>query len=138
VTEALVHVADRAVTWSETADRLKHRLDLVRWIVFGLSIAGALAAAIASQLSSGGPTTSIHSIFAAIGTVFLATGTFVSSRFLRENDLQAWVRARAAAEALKREAFKYAARAKPYDDAARANQNLIAEREKIENNVDDR
>jgi hypothetical protein len=137
VSEALVHVADRAVTWSETADRLKHRLDLVRWIVFGLSIAGALAAAIASQLSSGGSTTSIHSVFAAIGTVFLAAGTFVSSRFLRDNDLRAWVRARAAAEALKREAFKYAVRAKPYDDVERADQSLVAEREKIENDVDD-
>jgi SMODS and SLOG-associating 2TM effector domain 1/Protein of unknown function (DUF4231) len=137
VSETLVHVADRAVTWPETADRLKHRLDLIRWIVFGLSIAGAPAGAIASQLSSGGSTTSIHSVFAAIGTVFLATGTFVSSRFLRDNDLRAWVRARAAAEALKREAFKYAVRAKPYDDAVRADQSLIAEREKIENNVED-
>jgi hypothetical protein len=137
VSEPLVHVADRAVTWSETADWLKRRLDRARWLVFALSIAGALAAALASQISTDGATVSIHSIFAAIGTVLLATGTFVSSRFLRDNDLQAWVRARAASEALKREAFKYAAQAKPYHDAATADQALFAERSKIENNVDD-
>ena len=137
MTEALLHVADRAVTWSETADRLKHRLDWVRWLVFALSISGALAAALASQMSTAGSTVSAHSIFAAIGTVLLATGTFVSSRFLRDNDLQAWVRARAASEALKREAFKYAAHAKPYDDTATADQFLVAERSKIEASVDD-
>jgi SMODS and SLOG-associating 2TM effector domain 1/Protein of unknown function (DUF4231) len=136
VTEALLHVADRAVTWSETADRLKLRLDRVRWLVFASSISGALAAALASQISTAGSTVSTHSIFAAIGTVLLATSTFVSSRFLRDNDLQAWVRARAASEALKREAFRYAAHAKPYDHAATADQILITERSKIEDGVD--
>jgi hypothetical protein len=137
VTEALLHLANRAVTWSETADRLKRRLDRVRWSVFALSISGALAAALASQISTGESLVSTHSIFAAMGTVLLATGTFVSSRFLRDNDLQAWVRARAASEALKREAFRYATRAKPYDDTANADQILIAERSQIEDSVDD-
>ena len=137
MTEALPHLANRAVTWSETADRLKRRLDWVRWLVFAMSISGALAAALASQISMGASFVSTHSIFAAIGTVFLATGTFLSSRFLRHNDLQAWARARAASEALKREAFRYAAHAKPYDDTAKADQILIAERSKIEDSVDD-
>ena len=135
--ETLRHVADRAVTWSETADRLKRRLDRARWLVFALSISGALAAALASQISMHGSAISTHSIFAAIGTVLLATGTFVSSRFLRDNDLQAWVRARAASEALKREAFRYAAHAKPYDHSVTADQILNAERSKIEGGVDD-
>jgi hypothetical protein len=137
VAETLRHVADRAVTWSETADRLKRRLDRARWLVFALSISGALAAALASQISMHASTVSTHSIFAAIGTVLLATGTFVSSRFLRDNDLQAWVRARAASEALKREAFRYAAHAKPYDHSVTADQILNAERSKIERGVDD-
>jgi hypothetical protein len=43
-------VAKRAASWSETADQLKTQLDLVRWIVFALTIVGALAAALASQI----------------------------------------------------------------------------------------
>jgi hypothetical protein len=50
VSAELEHVAMRAATWSETANHLKARLEFVRWLVFGLSIAGALAAAIASQI----------------------------------------------------------------------------------------
>jgi hypothetical protein len=137
VTEALLHVADRAVTWSETADRLKRRLDQARWLAFALSISGALAAALASQISAGESTVSTHSIFAATGAVLLAIGMFVSSRFLRDNDLQAWVRARAASEALKREAFRYASHAAPYNHTATADRILTAERSKIEAGVDD-
>ena len=104
-------VARRAATWSETANQLKTRLDLVRWIVFALSIAGALAAAIASQIPpepAAHPSMVIkfHPVFATLGAVLLAAATFLSARLLREADTQAWVRARAASEALQREAFK--------------------------------
>ena len=127
----------RAATWSETANHLKARLDFVRWLVFGLSIAGALAAAIASQIpvdpNSGVPA---HAIFTALGTVLLAAVAFISNRLLRDTEVQAWVRARAASEALKREAFKYATQAHPYDSAT-ADQALKAERDKIEKDLDD-
>jgi hypothetical protein len=49
--------------------------------------------------------------------------------------IAAWVQARAAAEALKREAFKYAARAAPYDDDATRRTVLAEERRRIEDSV---
>jgi hypothetical protein len=63
-------VAKRAESWSETANQLKARLDLVRWIVFVLSIAGALAAAIASQILPEAGAAS-HALFATLGAVLL-------------------------------------------------------------------
>ena len=51
--------------------------------------------------------------------------------------MSGWVRARAAAEALKREAFKFAASAAPYDDAGNAEARLGKERSAIEASVDD-
>lgn len=133
----LERVAIRAATWSETANQLKARLDFVRWLVFGLSISGALAAAIASQIPVQ-PNSGItaHAVFTALGTVFLAAVAFTSNRLLRDTEVQAWVRARAASEALKREAFKYATQARPYD-AGSTDQTLKAEREKIEKDLDD-
>ena len=134
-------VAKRAATWSETADHLKTRLDLVRWIVFALSIAGAFTAAIASQIlpEAGAATSALprsHTLFATLGAVLLAGATFLSGRLLRDTETQAWVRARAAAEALKREAFKSATKAQPYDTST-ADELLKKEREKIEGQLTD-
>jgi hypothetical protein len=128
-------VAKRAATWSETANQLKTRFDLVRWIVFALSIAGALAAAIASQIlpEAGAATSALprsHTLFATLGAVLLAGATFLSSRLLRDTEVQGWVRARAASEALKREAFRSATKAQPYDTPT-ADELLKKEREKI-------
>ena len=129
-------VAKHAAAWSETANQLKKRLDLVRWIVFCLSIAGALVAAIASQIvpeagAAAGQLPKSHTVFATLGAVLLAAVTFLSGRLLRDAQVQAWVRARAASEALKREAFKFAARANPYD-GPNADELLKMERERIE------
>ena|SRR5262245_26274762 len=134
-------VAKRAESWSETANQLKARLDLVRWIVFALSIAGALAAAIASQIlpEAGAATSALprsHTVFATFGAVLLAGATFLSSRLLRDTEVQAWARARAAAEALKREAFRSATKAQPYDTST-ADELLKKEREKIEGQLTD-
>jgi hypothetical protein len=130
-------VAKRQATWSQAANVLKKRIDTVRWLVFALAIIGALLAAIASQT----PNTSdalmnLHGFLTAIGTVLLAAGTFVSARLLKETEIQGWVRMRAASEALKREAYKYAAGARPYDDA-QADQNLDRARANIEKDLDD-
>jgi SMODS and SLOG-associating 2TM effector domain 1/Protein of unknown function (DUF4231) len=128
-------VAKRAESWSETANQLKARLDLVRWTVFVLSIGGALAAAIASQILPEAGATS-HALFATLGAVLLMGATFLSGRLLRDTDVQAWARARAAAEALKREAFRSATKAQPYDTST-ADELLKKEREKIEGQLTD-
>lgn len=126
----LDYAANRAVGWSVTADGLKQRQESARKWVLGLSIAGALLAAIASQMHGEG----WHKLFAAAGAMSLALGTFLTARFLGQGKTQAWVRARAASEALKREAFKFAARATPYDsaDAEKAGELLKGECRKIE------
>jgi conflict system pore-forming effector with SLATT domain/uncharacterized protein DUF4231 len=130
-------VAKRAATWSQSANRLKKRIDFVRWLVFALAIIGALLAAVASQTQETQEAQALHGALTAFGTVLLAAGTFISARLLKDTELAAWVRMRAAAEALKREAFKYAAGARPYDDGAHADQVLDRGREDIEKDLDD-
>lgn len=134
----LDNVAQRAVTWSVTADRVKSRFEKVRWLVFGLSIAGALAAALASQIPGDASGSSKgHLYMAILGATLLAVATFFSKRLLGDSEPRAWVRARAASEALKREAFKFSVNAEPYNDSATAENLLNTERAKIENDVDD-
>ena len=72
------------------------------------------------------------------GAVLLAAGTFLTRRLMGQENILAWARARAAAEALKREGYKCAAKAAPYegDDAVRL-ARLNEEREKIEEAVDE-
>lgn len=135
----LDRVADRAAGWSATADSLKSRLESARWAVFGLSIAGALLAAVASQMPESGASlpARAHVWVALSAALLLAIGTFVSQRLLARGTTQDWVRARAASEALKREAFRFAAGAAPYDEPATAAALLEAERDRIEKDLDD-
>jgi hypothetical protein len=125
--------AMRQASWSITANKLKARLDRVRWAVFGLSIAGAILATIASQLAGGGVRTAI----AITSAVALAVSTFLTARLANVSHVGGWVRARAAAEALKREVFKFAASAAPYDEVVTAEEKLKRERDAIETGVDD-
>jgi hypothetical protein len=136
-------VVDRQAQWSESANQLKSTIDRARRAAFFLSILGALAAALASQMLppgtnevlAGSPRTWV----AVLGVVCLAAATFFSSRLLGAEHVTGGVRARAIAERLKREAFKFAAAAAPYDDADRDKAAVLleAEREKIENDGDD-
>ena len=129
---ALAETADRQTLWSTTASKLKRRVEIARWLTFAFSILGALLAAIASQLHE-----PPRLYFAIAGAVLLAIVSFVTSRLLGSTQITSWLRARTASEALKREAYKYAASAKPYDDPPSRDAALNAEREKIERDVDD-
>ena len=129
----LEDLASRQGVWSATADNLKRSLERARWATFVLSVLGALLAAIASQLASETPR-----LYVGIGgAVLLGIVSFLSVRLLSSDQVLAWVRARAASEALKREAFKFAARAAPYDEVEHRIRRLNDEREKIERDVDD-
>jgi hypothetical protein len=133
----LDYLATRAAAWSQTADELKRRLDRARWFVLGSGILGALVAAVASQIQLPDAGRSIaHALLTGLGAALLAIGAFISSRLLRDSEVQSWVRARAAAEALKREAFKYATGASPYDSGD-ADSTLDKERSRIEGDLDD-
>lgn len=143
VVAALDTIADRQAKWSEAASNLKSTIDRARWSVFVLSVLGALTAAFASQMLPPAADTSLagnpRTWVAIFSVVCLAAATFFTSRLLGAEHLNAWVRARAVAESLKREAYKFAAAAAPYDDPDRnkAATALEEERTAIEVNVSD-
>src|SRR4051794_21290074 len=110
---ALVETADRQSLWSATAGSLKRRVESARGLTFAFSILGALLAALAGQFHD-----PLRLYFATAGAGVLAVVSFVASRLLGGNQVTSWLRARTASEALKREAYRYAAFAKPYDDPA--------------------
>jgi drug/metabolite transporter (DMT)-like permease len=72
---ALTETADRQSQWSSTADVLKRRVVIARWVTFAFSILGALLAAIASQLND-----PPRMYFALAGAVLLAVVSFVTKR----------------------------------------------------------
>ena len=130
---ALTETADRQLLWSKTAGALKSNVDLARWSTFFLSILGALLATIAGQLDQSQP----RYYVAFAGAVVLAIMTLLSSRLLSGTQVTNWIRARAASEALKREVYKYVARAAPYNDPTKRDAVLNDERDRIERDVDD-
>jgi hypothetical protein len=127
----LAETADRQSLWSSTADVLKRRVEIARWVTFAFSILGALLAAIASQLND-----PPRMYFALAGAALLAVVSFVTSTFLG-GDITNWLRARTASEALKREAYKYATSVTPYDDPLKRDAALNMERDRIERDVED-
>jgi hypothetical protein len=136
-------LADRQAEWSATANELKRTIDHARTMVFALSISGAVLAAIASQMNDPAPGVSLadnHRAWVAIlAALCLAVGTFFSQRLLGAGQVTAWVRARALSEALKREAYKFATGAAPYNDpdAAKNEALLDQQRGTIERDGDD-
>lgn len=129
---ALETVAQSQGQWSETANVLKAGYERIRSIVFALSTIAALLAAVSSQLD-GRP----RQVLAVMSTVCMGLVSFLASRLLDATHSQAWVRARAASEALKQHAYRRAALAAPYDDAATADALLTTEAGKILSDVDD-
>ena len=65
--KVLAEIVDRQSLWSSTADVLKKRVEIARWVTFAFSILGALLAAIASQLND-----LPRMYFASAGAVLLA------------------------------------------------------------------
>jgi hypothetical protein len=136
-------VADRQARWSQTANHLKSVIDRARWWVFLLTSSGAVLAAVASQLNGGAAATvsldNPRAWVAIAAAVCLAFATFFTQRLLGADRITAWVRTRAIAERLKREAYKFVASAAPYDDPDPAKREIALddERNKIEQDGDD-
>src|SRR5690349_13242599 len=103
----LDHVAQRAACWSVAADRLQATQGKARNAAFALAVLGALGAAIASQIPDKGAYERWHFWIAMLGAACLAVVTLVTKQYLGSSKTLAWVRARAASEALKREAFRF-------------------------------
>jgi SMODS and SLOG-associating 2TM effector domain 1/Protein of unknown function (DUF4231) len=128
----LTNVADSQALWSNTANTLRRNLTRSRKLALLFSTLGAVSTAIASQ--EGGLLR--HSL-AVIGAVLLAFAGVIAKHFLTAPKSTNWGRARAASEALKHEAWSYAARAAPYDDPGLRDIHLNDQRERIEKDVDD-
>jgi hypothetical protein len=125
-------VSERQGIWSETANRLKAQYETARWRTFLLSIGGAMLATLASQVSGG------DRKFAALAAALcFAIAAFITARSLGNQNATLWLRARAASEALKKEAFTYAAGAAPYDDPLTRKSTLNQARDEIERSVDE-
>src|SRR5277367_1438796 len=137
---ALDTVADRQAVWSVSADKLKAVIDRARWAVFIFSVLGAFLATLASQASPPVSGTAIsadpRTWLAVAGAASLAIATFFTQRLLGQERVMGWVRSRAIAEALKREAYRFTTRTVPYDEPT-ADVLLDAERKKIEEDGDD-
>jgi hypothetical protein len=138
---ALENVAKRQAIWSLTANSLRTKLDRARWAIFIFSALGALLATLASQLGSpahvtAGISADPRTWLAIAGAASLATATFFIQRLLDPDHVRRWVRVRAVSEALKREAYKFATCAEPYDQSD-ASARLDTERQKIEKDGDD-
>jgi cellulose biosynthesis protein BcsQ len=134
-------IANRQASWSMTANKLKADIDRARWRVFFLSVLGAFLATLASQLGPPDDATPSAAAdprtwLAIAGALSLATATFFTQRLLGQEYITGWVRARAIAEALKGEAYKFATGAAPYDQP-NAESLLNSERQKIEADGDD-
>jgi len=128
---ALEIVGKRQASWSTTAGRMKFRLEVARGWIFTLAIVGAIVATIASQSQD-----RFRAYAAIVGAIMLGVGTLLTSRLGNATQNSRWVRARAIAEALKREAFRFAAKASPYG-GDNADSELSKARERIEGGIDD-
>lgn len=100
--------------WSITANRLKAGISQARWIVLLLLILGAFLETLASQLDK---QSAVTQIVGYAGVAALAVVGVVRQWKLGREITQAWLLARAASEAFKREMFLYRAKAGPYSAA---------------------
>ncbi|KYG21908.1 hypothetical protein SE92_18030 [Bradyrhizobium sp. AT1] len=126
----LESVADSQAKWSTTANGMKSTIDRARWCVFALSSLGAVLASVASQLPEGNA--NARTWVAITAAICLAFATLFTQRLLGPERITAWVRSRAISERLKREAYRYATKAAPYDDPAKADDVLRTELQKID------
>jgi len=116
-------VAARQADLSITADALKRKVERARNAVLILSIAGALAAAVAAATDLGEQP---RIYVTSAGAALLAIAAALTQRYLGGDAVRRPVRIRAASEALKREAHLYAAGAGTYADAAERDESLAA------------
>jgi SMODS and SLOG-associating 2TM effector domain 1/Protein of unknown function (DUF4231) len=123
--------ADRQAEWSVTANALKATVDRARLASFCCSIGGALAAALSTQIEA------YKLPLAIIGAVALTVAAFLTSQFLTKDALSRHVRARAAAEALKREAFLHATNTGAHGDPAMKDRSLLEMLQKIDDELGD-
>lgn len=106
---------DRQSEWSQTADRLKAEIQTARRLVLGLSIAGAVLAALAISI---GVDTTAGAVLSIAGAASILLVPIVRA-YAGTDTIEDWTQARSVSEALKSEVFLYLTRVGDYANADR-------------------
>jgi MFS family permease len=133
---ALETVGNAAATLSASSVAMKRKLERARWTALGLAVVAAILGAVtAAVIEENDPW---RWAFAFATALALGLGPWLTAHFLGQNQATRWIAVRAAAEALKREVYRRAARCKPYDGPAQeADIALIKEKQEIEADLGD-
>jgi hypothetical protein len=116
---ALEYIWGQYRVWSATSRAYKSRLSYWRRVVLTLSLAGAVVGTLSSQqavpwASLWGP---LPKALGLLSAALLGLAAYFSKEVLSPDREARWIRARATAEAFKREAYLLLAQAPPYDGA---------------------
>jgi hypothetical protein len=111
---SLETVALDQARWTLTADRLKLGLEKARERIIGLSIMGALLAALTAQMHAAHPVAAEAAGYAA--AMALALVVVIRAQGLSRQRVQAWVVAMAASQSLRSEMYLYRTSSGPYGD----------------------
>ncbi|MBA4099182.1 MAG: hypothetical protein C0484_20745 [Rhodospirillum sp.] len=132
---ALETVGNAAATLSASSAAMKRKLERARWAALGLAIVAAILGALTTIVVETAPW---RWAFAFATALALGLGPWLTAHFLGQNQATRWIAVRAAAEALKREVYRRAAKCKPYDGTAQeADIALIKEKQAIEADLGD-
>ncbi len=112
--KALQHCWRQFKLFDENSINLKKTLVKWRKTVLFLTIFGAVAGTISSQLEGVQPEL-LGKILGGIGAGAVALAAYFSKNLLGQNNELSWVSARSIAEAIKSEIYLFACHAKPYD-----------------------
>lgn len=119
--EIISEIWERRNKWAEASGRFQ---DTIKWarlgqlglIIVGSVFATASASGIPFENPADGTLSFNNKVLAGVGTVALALVAWVQQQFLTVAKVERWPRARAAAEAIKSEVYRFQAGAKPYED----------------------
>ena len=105
--------------WSATSRAYRSQLSFWRKLVLYFGIAGAVVGTLSSQVglvvSSPDAKKWLAALLSFVGALLLALATYFTTKILTPANEGGWLRARAAAESFKREAYLLLAQAPPYD-----------------------
>ena len=122
-----------SIEWSKTAGAVQSQYQKSRKIALMLAGAGAVFAAISSNLASipelGGVQVfgyelAPDQVFAFGSALAVASASFIGRHLISGDDERNWIMARAAAEALKSHAYRFASGVEPYQDDRTAAKEL--------------
>jgi hypothetical protein len=110
----LSHAWEQYRKWARTSREQKKRVTRASAVVLLLTLAGTAAGTMAPYLP---PSLPLGTYAPWLAAAALALATFFTMQLLSNAQRQGWAKARALAEAIKSESYKYAATAAPYDGA---------------------